>query len=133
MSFDPTVIYELVHAALTPSDDPTHESQIVSVHFFDVRVNKNGAEAIRSKLVEALNEWPETDQFGNTPGRLQDGLSYISIGSAVGSQELALQLMGVGEVCGLWAVITPATLRIEGAEAEDLAGRGFVMCDGYRP
>jgi len=133
VSFDPEVIYKLVRVAVTPADDPAHEMVKVNVHFFDVDVNRNGAEAIRSSLVEQLNQYPEVDQFGNGQGDLEGGLSYIAIGSAVGSQELALMLMAVGEVCELWRVITPEVLGITGDDAERLAGGGMVMCDGYRP
>jgi hypothetical protein len=136
VSFDPSALYDLVRSAVTPADDPEHEVVDVSVHFFTVHVNRNGAEAVRSLLVEILDEYPEVDQFGNEQGgveNLRAGLSYIALGSAVGSQELALMLMAVGEVCGFWKVITPEVLGMTGEAADNLAGRGMVMCDGYRP
>jgi len=35
-------------------------------------------------------------------------------------------------VLGLWDVITPATLGLSGELAQDAAGRGFIMCTGFK-
>jgi hypothetical protein len=127
--FNLELLYGLVRAAKTPCDNPI----VVKVHFFDVRVNPNSIADIRPLLVEILNSYPEIDQFGNQQNNLSDGLSYIAIGSAVGDQGLALTLMGIGEACGLWKVITPEVLGMSGQDADTAAGMGLVMTDGYRP
>jgi hypothetical protein len=101
---------------------PTGHS--VSVHFFWVQARNNPTAAELRALLEA--EYPRVE-------RLREGPSYIEIGGAIGDQGLALQLIGLGELVGLWTVVTPATVFFEGAEADEMAGRGFVMCSGLGP
>lgn len=127
--FDIEKLYKLITAALTPSDNPI----VVNVHFFDVRVNPNSVDDIRPLLVEILDAYPSIDQFGNEQKPLTDGVSYISLGSAVGDQGMALTLLGIGQACKLWTVITPEVLHMTGQEANNAAGMGLVMADGYRP
>ena len=103
-------------------DDGLHF--LVDVHF--VMVGVRGVEGeTAEKLREALREYPE-------PERLAGGPSYIELGGVLGSQELALRLLALGEACKLWKVITPAALHIEGPQADEMAGSGFVMCSGYK-
>jgi hypothetical protein len=59
--------------------------------------------------------------------RLKAGPSYIELGAWLGDQHTALIVMALGEHHGLWKVITPATLKSEGEEADTLAGLGYVM------
>ncbi len=40
--------------------------------------------------------------------------------------------MALGQVLGLWRVITPVDLGITGAKAMDAAGLGYVMLSGYK-
>jgi hypothetical protein len=51
----------------------------------------------------------------------------------MGDQSLALRTMAAGQIAGLWKVITPKTLGIDGSEADQLAGAGMVMTSGYNP
>lgn len=66
--------------------------------------------------------------------RLSDwatGPSYIAIGAWIGDQTLALAFMALGELHGLWHVITPATLHVtDPGKANALAGIGYVMVSG---
>lgn len=98
----------------------------IDCHFIIVGVDKAKAEAVRGQVVFLLNHYPE-------PDRLKGGPSYIEVGGALGSQEHAFRLFALGQVLGLWSVITPALLHIEGPEADALAGGGMILIDGYRP
>jgi hypothetical protein len=62
--------------------------------------------------------------------RLVGGPSYIEIGGELGSQDLALRLIGLGALVELWPVITPKIMGLTGKDAQDLAGSGFVMAGG---
>lgn len=55
--------------------------------------------------------------------------NYIELGAWVGSQELALRLMGMGALLGLWQLLTPKTMFGKNATpelTEQLAGSGMV-------
>ena len=99
-------------------DAPRHS---VNVHFFWVAVQNNPTKDELLALLRA--EYPQLD-------RLAKGPSYIEMGGALGDQGLALQLIGLGELVGLWKAITPASLGLTGEQANELAGKGFVMAGG---
>jgi hypothetical protein len=96
----------------------------IDCHFLWVGVDKAKAERWRADLVALLADYPE-------PERLAVGPSYIEVGAVIGDQGAAFQLFAIGEVLGLWTVITPERLGITGPTADDMAGRGYVMMSGY--
>lgn len=100
---------------------PAHS---VDVHFFWVSAIGDPTKEDLLRLLEA--HYPEME-------RLRKGPSYIEIGGALGDQGLALRLIGLGQLVGLWTAITPKTLRLTGEAADELAGRGFVMAGGMKP
>jgi hypothetical protein len=114
-----------VHVWMMPhGDEAPTEMPRVDVHFFTVGIRPE-VEALKPALLTALRGCPE-------PERLADGPSYIELGGMLGDQGQALRLFGLGEYLGLWKVITPATLGIEGPDADAMAGMGMVMCSGYK-
>lgn len=115
-----TEIYDM-----PPSSEIPDECEIVDMHFVAVAVNKAKAEKRRGELIALLNDYPE-------PGQLAGGPSYIGVGGVIGDQGLAFELFALGKVLGIWDVITPATFRMTGAEADRAAGAGYIMCTGYR-
>lgn len=96
----------------------------VDVEFMVVGVDRAAAERHKDELVSILKEYPE-------PERLARGPSYIEVGAVIGDQGAAFQLFAVGKVLGLWRVITPSMMGFTGAEAERMAGMGFVMVSGF--
>ena len=113
-------IYNMDHESEAPDG-----LEMVDVNFIQIGVDKERAEAVRKQFIEALDEYPE-------PDRLAGGPTYIEFGARVGSQDIALRAFALGKILDLWDVITPATFGFEGAEAEELAGRGFVLITGYK-
>lgn len=115
-----------------------HESEAkdgiekVDCHFIVVGVDKAKAKKIKEELVGILADWP-LEAWGAPVPKLQDGPSYIHAGGAIGDQGKAFQLFALGQVLGFWKVITPESLGITGDQANQLAGSGFVMIEGYRP
>ena len=105
-----------------------HESEApagiekVDMVFLTIGVDKAAAEKHRAELLEILRTYP----------RLKDGPSYIEVGAEIGDQGAAFQLFALGKVLGFWDVITPASLGLEGQDAIDAAGGGYIMCSGLR-
>lgn len=68
--------------------------------------------------------------FGD-PVDLFDGNEhgYMELGGWIGDQQLALLTMGMGEILGLWTVLSPVSvMKMEANDplAQQLAGRGMV-------
>lgn len=97
----------------------------VDLHFITIGVDMVKAEAIKAELVAILNTYPR-------PDRLAGGPSYIEVGGVIGDQGATLCLFALGQALKLWQVITPAKLGITGASADQMAGLGFIMIDGYK-
>jgi hypothetical protein len=110
-----------------PKDRP-----VIDVHFFDVGFN---VVAMSSWSPRRLFDYLVNNPIGEFTNMVQaqweGGPSYITIGGWIGSQELALRLLALGETHELWRVITPERLGITGADAERMAGNGLVMAAGF--
>jgi hypothetical protein len=111
----------VAHYWLMPHENET-QGELLDVHFVKVSVDETAANELRDELVQLLSTNP----------RMRGGPSYIEIGVDLGHQGLALMLLALGKALKLWDIITPATLGISGAEADELAWHGFVMCSGMR-
>ena len=108
-------------------DDAPDDLVQVDVVFEVIGVAVDKARARRDELIAILDAYPSLD-------RLRGGPSYIEVGAEVGGQGAALRLFALGEVLGLWEVITPQKVGITvEATAREMAGVGFVMISGYRP
>jgi hypothetical protein len=118
-----THIWAMPHVdELQDRDDYT----LVDVVFLWVAVHKAKAAAHRDDLMSILIDYPQ-------PERLRNGPSYIEVGAVIGDQGAAFRLFALGEVLGLWKVITPAVLGItDPTKVQDLAGGGMVMMSGFK-
>ena len=97
-----------------------------TVGFFSV-VKKSDAE-IDAPGLTALIKAATKGYYGDEPvDRLLQGPNYIELGGWIGDQGVALCLMGLGAILGLWDIITPMKLGIEGKQADDMMGMGFIM------
>lgn len=108
-----------------PHEDEASKLQKVDCIFVTVGVSKQKAEQHQDELISILREYPE-------PDRLAGGPSYIEVGGVIGDQGTAFQLFALGEVLGLWKVITGKTLGMDDATARQMAGTGFVMISGLK-
>lgn len=104
----------------------------VDCHFVVIGVDKAKALGYKDEVVKILSDWP-SEAWGAPVPKLQEGPSYIHVGGVIGDQGAAFQLFALGQVLGLWNVITPKKLGIIGERADQMAGSGFVMIDGFRP
>lgn len=79
----------------------------------------------RAEVIDLLRNYPQ-------PERLAGGPSYIELGGVLGDQGMALALIALGHVLKLWQAITPALFGVTGAEAQKMAGMGYVMISGFK-
>lgn len=109
--------------AMPRASDAPANLEMVDVHFMEVGVDTTKAHEHRAELVKILQQ--------NRPF-WQKGPSYIEVGDSLGDQGRALRLFALGEALDLWEVVTPARLGLDGETANQLAGQGYVMVDGFR-
>lgn len=96
------------------------EFEFVDCHLITVAVHKGAAKMLGPEIQILLSEWKE----------LHNGMSYIEAGYRLGSSQAALQLFALGEVLGLWKVLTPADIlgTIEEPELADrMAAAGYII------
>jgi len=106
--------------------DARDDLEEVDVWFLVVGVDKGKAQAHKAELIEWLKSYPE-------PVVISNGLfSYITLSAVIHDRGTVLRLFALGKVLGLWDVVTPATLGLSGKLAQDAAGRGFIMCTGFK-
>ena len=115
-----TEVYAMPHES-----EAEAELQKVDCIFLIIGVNKQKAEQYREELIGILKEYPE-------PERLAGGPSYIEVGGMLGDQGAAFQLFALGEVLGLWKVITGKMLGMDDETARQMAGSGMVMISGFK-
>ncbi len=116
---------EVIEVYNMPHESEASGLEKVDVHFVMIGVDKAKAETHRDNLIEILREYPFLE-------RLAAGPSYIEVGAEIGDQGAAFQLFALGQVLGLWQVITPETLGFSGEQAQQMAGRGYIMISGYK-
>lgn len=106
---------------------------VIDMHFFRVRI-KSSFNIEYFRYLFRLFVKAGHGAFGDTVDidRIKGGPSYIEWGAWIGDQGMAMTVMAAGAYAGLWEVVTPATLHITGAEADELAGRGFIMTTGLK-
>lgn len=92
--------------------------------FFQVAARNNpDPEQLKKLLREHQSEYGSCD--------LLDGKehSYLQVGGFVGEQGLALMLMGLGSLLGLWKLLTPRSVMgklIDEEMVHKLAGAGYI-------
>jgi hypothetical protein len=107
-----------------PQEDAPEGLVMVDVHFITVGVKLPIPEGGAERLAGYLATFPD-------PEALRGGPSYITLGGFIGSQEYAFRFMALGKALGLWEIITPETMGMEGAAADRAAGAGFVLMTGW--
>lgn len=101
------------------------QGHTANLEFFEVSAKEGAsADALRSLVTE------NKDGIFNVVD-LFDGKehNYLELGAWIGDQGLALMLMGLGALLGLWSLLTPTAIfgnAISKEQAMQLAGRGMV-------
>lgn len=86
-------------------EDSQPEGHTADLIFFQVANNGATAEELKSLIIDA-----ESGEFCDVT--VFDGAEhgFIELGAWLGDQGLALMLMGLGTVLGLWKLLTPKTV-----------------------
>ena len=95
----------------------------VDMEFFKVALNLNGdtVEEVTEKLQQIVSEdypqWLDGTEHG-----------YMEIGGDIGDQGKALCLMGIGNLLGIWELLTPSSLLPDMPEdlRKMMAGQGMI-------
>lgn len=104
-----------------PKDDQPN-GHTVNMYFFEVAA-KHGADAnaLRTLIAEHTGIHRECNPLDGSEH------SYIDIGGWIGDQGLALTMMGLGAVLGLWKILTPKMLPgLDDNLMAMMAGQGMV-------
>ena len=106
---------------LMPHENEAPDNLVkIDCELLTIAVNRHIAEFHRAELIEILKTYPRMSE-------LIEGPSYIKIGAEIGDQGAAFQLFALGEVLGLWKVITPKMMGFKGKAAKIMAGQGYIM------
>lgn len=96
------------------------------VHFVEVAPTEGFPD--REVLVETVRAALGQGEFTVMSAEdLAGGPSYITLGGWLGSQDLALMLIGAVELAEIAQAVTPEALGMTGATADQMARRGLVM------
>lgn len=117
-----------------PADPETEQSQghTANMEFFEVSTRgEPDAETLRALIVESRQgAFCDVDLFDGNEH------NYMELGGWIGDQGLALMLMGLGSLLGLWNLLTPTAIfgkHVDKEQAMKLAGLGMVAIQSERP
>lgn len=117
------VVHVITYEPLAHAREAPETETVVDCVLLKIGVDRPKAESYRDEFASLMKP---------LAGMLEQGPSYITLGAEIGDQGAAFCLMALGQVLGLWRVITPVDLGITGAKAMDAAGLGYVMLSGYK-
>jgi hypothetical protein len=109
----------------SPQNPIQPNGHTVDVYYFKVAVKPEAdADTLKQLIIEHKGEFNDCDPL--------DGMdhSYIELGAWIGDQGTALTLMGLGQLLGLWQIITPNIFPIPKELKDMLAGQGFLSIIG---
>lgn len=107
-----------------PDDPAAHQpgGHTADLYFFQVaKRGEPDAERFRELLREHRGVFCECDP---TDGQEH---GYMELGGWIGDQGLAMQMMGLGALLGVWRLITPKLLPLPKEIQDQLAGAGMVV------
>jgi hypothetical protein len=104
-----------------PGVDSQPEGHTADLVFFQVANDGGIADDLKSLVLAAQEgEFCNVDVFdGQEHG-------YMELGGWIGDQGLAMMLMGLGAVLGLWTLLTPKMLGLPQDMALQMAGMGML-------
>lgn len=105
-------------------------AKVIDCQFVDVGFTEFAATLTPDEFRSAIFAAADHGDWGRD--RLAGGPSYIEIGAWLGDQTLAFRFMALGELHGLWQVVTPKRLGVAESFWDEAAGRGYVLISGLR-
>lgn len=108
----------------------SEDARGTDVYFFVVQAAPGASgQVLRDLIRKHQGEFCAVDLFDG------EEHSYIEVGGWLGSQEVALGLIGLGTELELWKLLSPRTMlsRKVPAELEErLAGQGYISLQAYK-
>ncbi len=88
------------------------------------------ADEVKADFIEALRAYPDM-------GRLAGGPSYIELGAVLSeyddqAQQVAIQMIALGDYYDVWKAVTPVTLGMAREGAAKMVRSGFIMPVGLK-
>lgn len=105
------------------SNPQEHQPTGHTSDLFFFKVAKHGepdAKTLRELITKHHGEWGECNPLDGKEH------NYMELGGWIGDQGLAMQFMGLGELLGLWRVMTPNALPIPDELKQQMAGMGMI-------
>ena len=113
---------ELIEFIKAHTDLDTGQLDAVDMVFFKVSAKNNPEETKLRQLIED-NIKGEVVDLDPWDGKEH---SYLEVGGWIGDQGLALTLMGLGSILGLWKLMTPKMLPLPDELVMQMAGKGMI-------
>lgn len=114
-----------------PGEDKQPQGHTADVVFFEVSSREAEAEQLRA-LVAAAKQ----GEYGDVEVMDGNEHGYMELGGWIGDQGLALMLMGLGAVLGLWKLMTPRMIPgLPEDLVQQMAGAGMVTiksCERFK-
>lgn len=106
---------------------------VVDVHYFKVAFTEAAAD--RDGFIAAMRDAIAAPGVfcDVSEADLRLGISYIKLGGWIGDQGLALRLLALGQLYGVWKVVLPEAFGFASFEARAAAGAGVVLNSGWQP
>ncbi len=97
-----------------------------NVEFFKVSLKNNPvSQSLKKPINDHNGEFCEINLFDGNEH------NYLDIGAWIGDQGTALALMGMGELLGLWKLLTPTSMGMPPELAQMMAQQGMVSIIHY--
>ena len=113
---------ECIDAPINP-EKCQPKGHTADVHFFKVAlVNNPSKDGLLNLIKNHKGEFNDIDLFDGGEH------NYLEIGGFIGDQGLALTLMGMGELLGIWKLMTPNSLMplLSDDVKSQMAGMGMI-------
>ena len=94
--------------------------ELVDCYFIVIGMYEKKVEQCQKELLELVKLLLKNH-------RINGSISFLEIGEALESQELALRLLAIGKVLGWWELHTPTTNNLSAESADRAAGMGLIM------
>lgn len=109
-----------------PGEDKQPEGHTVDMVFFEVSLkDAEEPEKLREQLRELVAA-AKAGEFCDLDLLNASEHSYLQVGAWIGDQGLALMLMGLGHLLGLWQVMTPKMLGLPDDTVQMMVGMGMI-------
>ena len=108
-----------------PPEATVPEGHTVSVEFFDVSQKGADKDEYLALVRKEFPHWMDGKEH-----------SYMETGGDIGDQGLAMQAMALGQLLGIWKLLTPSTLFGSVVSAEkklEMAGAGYISIRSPAP